>query len=130
MKGRRGAVDISRANRPNSRLVRADLASDRSDALPVIKQQQIAVTPHEFEHQGALGRLSRSRRQLKLHDPFKAFLTELRQRELAKSMLNLLRQRASCSLLRWRRDFNQSGNFCFPAEFQPNHSSQSAKSEL
>jgi hypothetical protein len=110
--------------------VRANLTRDRSDALALIKQQHIAVTPHEFKHQGALGRLSRSRRQLKVHDPFKSFLMELRQRQLAESMLNLLRQSASRTLLRWRRNFNQPGNFCFPAQFQPNHSSQSAKAKL
>jgi hypothetical protein len=65
-----------------------------------------------------------------VNDSFKSFLKELRQRQLAESMLNLLRQSASCTLLRWRGDFNESGNFCFPAQFQPNHSSQGAKSEL
>ena len=123
-------IPITGADRPNPGLVIADLAPQSNHASLLIKQQQIAVTTHQLQHDHSRDGITWTRRQLELDHAFIALLHQPDKGHLAQAVLNLLRQGASCSLARWRRDLNHAGCFRLPAEFQPNHSLKTAKSQL
>ena len=79
LKRRRWAVIVASADRTNSGLMVADLASGGDDASLLIKQQQIAVATHHFQGQHPLNGLSWSGRELKFHHAFEPLLVEVHE---------------------------------------------------
>ena len=108
----------------------ADLAPQGNHATLLVKQQQIAVSPHQLQHDHPGNPITGTRGQLELDHTLITLLLEPDQGHLPQAVLDLLRQGAPSSLARGRWDLNQPGRIRLPAQLQPDHPLKTAESKL
>ena len=67
---------------------------------------------------------------MKKHDTFEIVLFKFHQRQLPKTVLNLLGQCAPAAVAPWGIDLYKPGGFSLPAELKPHHALQGSEAEL
>ena len=96
----------------------------------MIQQQQIAVPPHQFHHQGALDGLAGAPGKPQFHHPLPAGLGDGAQGQAPQAVLQLLGQGAAIPKAGWGGHAVNPGCLGLPTQLQPMDPLQAAQPDL